>query len=185
MVHMLVGETTCCEGVLVQQGSRVIGYSLLEEVGLALQGNHIHEVEWGGCGQNGAGGTGVRQAVRGARTHVMAGWEIVDERVSTHMHTDTVVCVHVCACTLVQQEMVGLVWVGETAPHGQGGVRGRACVLTCTTMEWVGVCRCGSEESVHARTLVRQGGEGHACTQTPRFAVFFVHVLTRLCDSGG
>ena len=60
-VRMLVGETMCREGALVQQGSRVIGYSLLEEVGLALQGNHIHEVEWGGCGRNGAGETDVRQ----------------------------------------------------------------------------------------------------------------------------
>ena len=107
------------------------------------------------------------QAVHGARAHVTAGWEIVDERVSTHMHVDTVVCVHVHACTLVQQEMVGLVWVGETAPHGQGGVRGQACVLTCATTERVGVCRCGGEESVHAHALVRQGGEGHTCTQTP------------------
>ena len=58
---MLVGETTCCEGALVQQGSRVIGCLLLEEVRLALQGNHIHEVEWGGCGRNGTGGMGVCQ----------------------------------------------------------------------------------------------------------------------------
>ena len=47
----------------------------------------------------------------------MAGWGIVDERASMHMHADTVVCVRVRACTLVQREMVGLVWVGETAPH--------------------------------------------------------------------
>ena len=113
------------------------------------------------------------RAVRGARAHVTAGWGIVDERASTHMHVDTVVCVRVRARALVQQEMVGLVWVGETAPRGQGGVRGRACVLTCATTERAGVCRCGGEESVHARALVRQGGEGRACTQTARFAVFF------------
>ena len=77
----------------------------------------------------------VARAVRGARAHVTAGWGIVDERVSTHMHADTVVCVRVRARTLVQQEMVGLVWVGETAPRGQGGVRGRACMLTCATTE--------------------------------------------------
>ena len=125
------------------------------------------------------------RAVHGAHAHVTAGWGIVDEQVSTHMHADTVVCVHVRAHMLVQQEMVGLVWVGETAPHGQGGVGdGRACSLA---QQWNGqVCVDVAARRVcmpmHSSDRVVKGA--HVCKHH-NLQFLFVHILVCLCDSGG